>query len=59
MWMGRLIAIKNVYKHTKSSFMLNEYTTELFDVTCGDNQGANLSPTLYSLFINDLAIHIN
>ena len=38
---------------------MNIHTTELFDVTCGDKQGDNLSPSLYSVFINDLAIHIN
>ena len=42
----------------KSAVKLNDYVTEYVDVTCGAKQGANLSPTLFGLFIDDLAIKI-
>ncbi len=51
-------AIQSLYVKTQSTVKLNDVMTNFFDVTCGVKQGDNLSPTLFSLFINDLAIHI-
>ena len=51
-------AIRNLYHETQSCIKLNDKYTDMFNVTCGVKQGDNLSPTLFSLFINDLAIKI-
>ena len=50
--------IKQMYTNTKSCLKLNNLFTDWFDVNCGVRQGDNLSPTLFSFLINDLATHI-
>jgi len=50
--------IKRMYTNVKSCIKLNNMFTDWFDVLCGVRQGDNLSPTLFGLFINDLAVHI-
>ena len=50
--------IKSLYKDTVSTVKINDYITEYFDVLHGVKQGDNLSPTLFNLFINNLASQI-
>ena len=51
-------AIKCIYSKTLSCIKLNNISTEWFDVTSGVRQGDTLSPTLFNLYINDLATGI-
>ena len=54
---GKLLgAIKSLY--TSVSCCVNNLTTDWFDVSCGLRQGCNLSPVLFNLFINDLALKV-
>jgi hypothetical protein len=48
-------AIKVLYDDTAACIRLNNNYSEWFITTSGVKQGDNLSPTLFSLFINDLA----
>ena len=43
----------------KSCVRVNCFKTDMFDIKCGSRQGDGLSPTLFSLYINDLAEEIN
>jgi hypothetical protein len=52
-------AIKSIYDNTVSSLRLNNKLTDWFDIDSGVRQGDALSTTLFSTFINDLAIEIN
>ena len=47
-----------MHTNTTSCLKLNNIFTDWFDVTSGVRQGDNLSPTLFGLFINDLANYI-
>ena len=51
-------AIKSMYNSPKSRVVLNEFETEFFDCPIGVKQGDCLSPTLFAIFINDLAEEI-
>ena len=51
-------SIKNIYAHTTSCIRINKLT-EWFDCKSGVRQGDCLSPTIFSLFINDLVSEIN
>jgi hypothetical protein len=52
-------AIKALYNGNKACVKVNDYLTEWFDCRIGVRQGDTLSPTLFSIFINDLAKDIN
>ena len=51
-------AISALYSNPKSRVILNDYETEYFECPIGVKQGDCLSPTLFSIFINDLASEI-
>ena len=51
-------AIKSMYSNPKSRVILNEFETEYFECPIGVKQGDCLSPTLFAIFINDLAEEI-
>ena len=48
-------AISSLYSNPRSRVILNEYETDYFDCPIGVKQGDCLSPTLFAIFINDLA----
>ena len=47
-----------LYSNPRSRVVLNEYETDYFDCPIGVKQGDCLSPTLFAIFINDLASEI-
>ena len=51
-------AISSLYSNPKSRVILQDYETEYFDCPIGVKQGDCLSPTLFAIFINDLANEI-
>ena len=51
-------AIKAMYSNPRSKILLNEYETDFFECPIGVKQGDNISATLFSIFINDLAEQI-
>lgn len=51
-------AIKNYYSQTESCVKLNNMYSEWFQINSGVRQGDPLSPTLFSLYINELAKEI-
>lgn len=46
--------LKQLYKNTKSAVWNGEEVSEFFEVCTGVKQGCLLSPTLFSIYINDL-----
>ena len=53
-----LVAFKSLYASVASCVRVNNLTTDWFDVTYWLRQGCCLSPLLFNLFINDLALRI-
>ena len=53
-----LNAVKSLYTAVSSCVRINGFYTEWFDVTSGLRQGCSLSPLLFNIFINDLALKI-
>ena len=51
-------AVLALYKETESCVQVNNMTTEWFGTLQGVRQGDNLSPTLFNIFLNDLAREI-
>ncbi|CAC5389157.1 unnamed protein product [Mytilus coruscus] len=52
---GVLRAIQSLYDATQSAAKLGNNFTDIFPVQYGMNQGCQMSPTLYSIYVNDLA----
>ena len=48
-------AISSLYKNPQSRVILNDHYTDYFHCPIGVKQGDCLSPTLFSIYINDLA----
>ena len=51
-------AISSMYSNPKSRVILQNYSTDYFDCPIGVKQGDCLSPTLFGVYINDLANEI-
>ena len=51
-------AISSLYSNPRSRVILNEFETNYFQCPIGVKQGDCLSPTLFAIFINDLAHEI-
>ena len=53
---GNLLeSLKCLYSECQATVNVNGSLTDFFDITSGVKQGDFISPTLFSLFINDLA----
>ena len=56
---GKILnAVQSLYTEVQCVVKVNDYLTPTIDVSQGVKQGCKLSPTLFSLYINDLAIEI-
>ena len=53
-----LNAIKSLYTAVSSFVRIYGFYTEWFEFTLGQRQGRSLSPLLFNIFINDLALEI-
>jgi hypothetical protein len=51
-------SIRNIYQHSSSCVRINNKLIEWFDCNSGAKQGDNLSPTIFSVFINDFVKEI-
>ena len=51
-------AVKSLLINTYSCLKLNKFLTDWFHTSSGVRQGDTLSPTLFNVFINDLAEYI-
>ena len=51
--------IKSIYANTSACVRLNNKTTSWLNCNSGMKQGDNCSPTLFSIFIDDLVREIN
>ena len=50
--------IKTLYRNNVSCVKINNCNTEWFEISSGVRQGDTLSPSLFSLFINELAVEL-
>ncbi len=51
--------IKSIYKEATCAVYVNNMLTDWFKTESGVKQGDTLSPTLFNIFINDLANDVN
>lgn len=54
-----LRVIHNIYEKAKSCIKLNNSLSDTFVSNLGVRQGENLSPILFSIFLNDLTAHMS
>ena len=54
-----LTVIKNLYSNIKSCVFVGGERSEFFESLTGVRQGENLSPLLFSLFVNDLEAYLS
>jgi len=54
-----MVCLKSMYCSLLSCVRAKNESTELFDCPIGVRQGCVLSPTLFSIFINQLSDHMN
>ena len=50
--------IQTLYKDIKSAIRIAGHFTDWFSVSSGVRQGDNVAPTLFAMFVNDLATEI-
>ena len=50
--------IASLYSNAMACVKISNYKTSIFDITSGVKQGDTLSPTLFSMFINDLVVDV-
>jgi hypothetical protein len=56
---GKIFSVvKNMYSQAKSCVRSNNQVSDLFHSQIGVRQGDNLSPLLFSIYINDLESHL-
>ena len=51
-------AVKSLYSGPLSCVKINNYNTDWFSISSGVKQGDSLSPTLFAMYLNDLAVEI-
>ena len=57
---GKILrVIQNIYYSAKSCVSVNGETSELYQMSIGIRQGENLSPILFSLFLNDMKMYLD
>ena len=57
---GKILqAMQSICRNVSCSVRINEYLNDFFPVTQGLKQGCGLSPTLFSIYVNDLVTEIN
>ena len=54
-----LVIIKNIYESAKSCVKVGGEKSEFFKIHSGVRQGENLSPILFSLFLNDMKSYLS
>ena len=54
-----LMALKSMYENVSCTVKVNDLYSDWFDVNTGVKQGCILSPTLFGLYIDDLAKELN
>ena len=50
--------IPSLNSNSAACVKINNYKTSIFDISSGVKQDDTLSPTLFSMFINDLAVDV-
>ena len=50
-----LDALKSLYEGTECAVKVNDHMTDFFRVRQGVKQGCKISPTIFAMYINDLA----